>query len=178
MGQYTSYYLYQKYEKRGEQDWIPCYPNTYSISGDATNPMSLVVKSENDTQCGYTPTPTEPIIEWVNLDPSTDYYCNECPTTASTYVLTWEGGARIYNVVRDNSSYNGTVSIVSTKDGRNISCSLGEHSCDWVTVTLNGNTLEYSISANISGEDRRSSNIEIIQNESGKKIYFSVNQDA
>lgn len=76
MGQYTSYYIYERYEKRGEQDWIPCYPNTYSISGDATNPMSLVVKSENDTQCGYTPTPTEPIYRWVNLDPSTDYYCD------------------------------------------------------------------------------------------------------
>lgn len=55
MGQYSSYYLYQKYEKRGEQDWIPCYPNTYSISGDSSNPMTLVMKSSADTECGYVP---------------------------------------------------------------------------------------------------------------------------
>jgi hypothetical protein len=55
MGQYSSYYLYQKYEKRGEQDWIPCYPNTFSMSGDSENPMPFVVKTENDPQCGYSP---------------------------------------------------------------------------------------------------------------------------
>lgn len=97
MGQYTSYYLYQKYEKRGEQDWIPCYPNTYSISGDVTNPMSLVVKSENDTQCGYTPTPTgTPIYSWNTVE---GYVCDECtPTKAmihdesgNTYIISGSG---------------------------------------------------------------------------------------
>lgn len=55
MGQYSSYYLYQRYEKRGDQDWIPCTPNVYSISGDSTNPMPLVEKSSADTECGYVP---------------------------------------------------------------------------------------------------------------------------
>ena len=50
MGQYTSYYLYQKYEERGEQEPIPCYPNVYSIDGEGT--MPLVVKSSADTECG------------------------------------------------------------------------------------------------------------------------------
>ena len=97
MGQYTSYYLYERYEKRGEQDWIPCYPNTYSISGDATNPMSLVVKSENDTQCGYTPTPTgTPIYAWNTVE---GFVCDECtPTKAmihdesgNTYIISGSG---------------------------------------------------------------------------------------
>lgn len=97
MGQYTSYFLYQRYEKRGEQDWIPCYPNTYSISGDATNPMSLVVKSENDTQCGYTPTPTgTPIYSWNTVE---GFVCDECtPTKAmihdesgNTYIISGSG---------------------------------------------------------------------------------------
>lgn len=72
MGQYSSYYLYQKYEKRGEQDWIPVYPNTYSISGDSENPMSLVEKSSADTACGY----VEAIYRWVNLDPSVAWWCD------------------------------------------------------------------------------------------------------
>lgn len=116
MSQYTSYYLYQKYEKRGEQDWIPCYPNTYSISGDATNPMSLVVKSENDTQCGYTPTPTEPMYRWINLDPSTDYYCDG---VAKYYKqqrqVSYDGGTTWSNVVP--SEYQmGTSAETSSSD--------------------------------------------------------------
>jgi len=53
MGAYTSYYLYQKYEKRGNQDWIPCYPNVYSINGGGSE--TPVIKEENDTACGYVP---------------------------------------------------------------------------------------------------------------------------
>lgn len=116
MSQYTSYYLYERYEKRGEQDWIPCYPNTYSISGDATNPMSLVVKSENDTQCGYTPTPTEPMYRWVNLDPSTDYYCDG---VAKYYKqqrqVSYDGGTTWSNVTP--SEYQmGTTAETSSSD--------------------------------------------------------------
>lgn len=72
MGQYSSYYLYQRYEKRGDQDWIPCTPNAYSISGDSTNPMPLVEKSSADTECGYTPE----MYRWINLNPSIDYICD------------------------------------------------------------------------------------------------------
>lgn len=71
MGQYSSYYLYQKYEKRGEQDWIPCTPNVYSISGDSTNPMPLSCKTEYDTACGY----IDVMYRWVNLDPTVVWIC-------------------------------------------------------------------------------------------------------
>ena len=78
MGQYTSYYLYQKFEKRDGQDFIPVYPNTYSIDADGTMPR--VVKNENDENCGYVP-PT-PTYRWITItatsDPST-YICDECP---------------------------------------------------------------------------------------------------
>lgn len=74
--QYTSYYLYQKYEKRGSQDWLPCYPNVFSVDGDGT--MPLVIKTENDPDCGYTP-PTEPIYRWYNIPITTDYVCDVCP---------------------------------------------------------------------------------------------------
>ena len=71
MGQYSSYYLYQKYEKRGEQDWIPCYPNTFSMSGDSQNPMPFVVKTENDPACGY----VDVMYRWINLDPTVVWVC-------------------------------------------------------------------------------------------------------
>ena len=74
--QYTSYWLYQKYEKRGSQEAIPVYPNVYSVDADGT--MSKVIKIENDSACGYVPTGTTQ-YRWVNLDPSVDYYCDECP---------------------------------------------------------------------------------------------------
>lgn len=93
MSQYTSYYLYQKYEKRGEQDWIPVYPNSYSISGDSANPMPLSIKDENDPACGYVPV-IEPIYEWRNMDIATNYYCMSCD--ADHYKL---------NIVTDTSGY-------------------------------------------------------------------------
>lgn len=86
MGQYTSYYLYQKFVKYGSQDWLPAYPNEYSISGDGTNP--LVIKSENDVECGYIP-PSQPIYRWVNLPIETDYICDETP---AKFQATYQGG--------------------------------------------------------------------------------------
>lgn len=72
----TSYYLYQKYEQRGDQAPIPVYPNYWSVDGDGTMPK--VKKQDNDPSCGYVP-PVTPQYRWVNLDISTDYICDECP---------------------------------------------------------------------------------------------------
>ena len=78
MGQYTSYYLYQKYEQREGQDPIPCTPNVYSVDGYGT--MQKVIKIENDPDCGYEPpTPTEPIYRWYQMPISEGYVCDECP---------------------------------------------------------------------------------------------------
>ena len=76
MNQYNSYYLYQQFEKRGSQDWLPCYPNIFSVDGDGT--MPLVMKKENDPDCGYTGD-TQPIYRWYPLPITTDYICDECP---------------------------------------------------------------------------------------------------
>ena len=72
MGQYTSYYLYQKFEKRDGQDFIPVYPNTYST--DANGTMPKVIKEQNDENCGYMP-PIEPVYRW-HVD---GYVCDTCP---------------------------------------------------------------------------------------------------
>lgn len=97
MGQYSSYYLYQKYEKRGEQDWIPCYPNTFSMSGDSENPMPFVVKTENDPACGY----VDVMYRWVNLDPSVVWVC--------------EGTTKYYKQQRQ-VSYDGGVTWTSLEE--------------------------------------------------------------
>lgn len=87
MGQYTSYYLYQKYEQRGEQEAIPVYPNVYSIDADGT--MERVVKIQDDPQCGYDP-PVKPIYKWVNIPITQDYVCDDCPTYQTRWVKTDE----------------------------------------------------------------------------------------
>lgn len=93
MSEFSSYYLYQKFEQRGEQEAIPVYPNVYSIDADGTR--ERVVKLDNDPQCGYEPQAiyrwtnipieedsicedceVEPIYRWANLDPTTEYYCS------------------------------------------------------------------------------------------------------
>lgn len=86
--QYTSYYLYQKYEKRGSQDWLPCYPNIFSVDGDGTMPLSA--KTVDDPECGYVP-PVDPIYRWYNIPISQDYVCDVCPVspTYDTQYLTF-----------------------------------------------------------------------------------------
>ena len=86
MSQYTSYWLYQKYEKRGDQDWIPAYPNVYSVDGEGS--LTAVTKMDNDPACGYVPT-GETIYRWVNLNPNVDYYCEECPPDPGTRIYRW-----------------------------------------------------------------------------------------
>ena len=86
MGKYTSYYLYQKYEKIGSQDWTPVYPQTLSVYSDGTESGSTVIKLYNDTACGYKPS-TEVQYRWVKLNPSVDYICDDCELwVASGYI--------------------------------------------------------------------------------------------
>ena len=75
MSRFTSYYLYQKYEKVGDGEWTPVYPNEYSISGDTNDPMPLVVKTNNDPECGYYP----PIYRWTNSDQTICIYQEDNP---------------------------------------------------------------------------------------------------
>ena len=82
MSEFSSYYLYQRYEKRGDQPWLPSYPNTLSIDGDGT--MPLVVKEEDDPQCGYVP-PLTPIYEWRLVS---GYICDECSSTQYRWYTT------------------------------------------------------------------------------------------
>lgn len=75
MGQYTSYWLYQKYETRGSQDPIPCYPNVYSVDGDGT--MPLHIKNESDIMCGGSGG-CDVRYDWVEIPISEEYICDDC----------------------------------------------------------------------------------------------------
>lgn len=113
MSQYTSYYLYQKYEKRGEQDWIPVYPNTYSIDGDGTMPLSA--KTENDPACGYVP--VEPIYRWFEA-PSTDYVCNGYNKYHKEYYqVSNDNGVTWTNVVPEQTRQGSLIEANSTDCG-------------------------------------------------------------
>ena len=94
MGQYTSYYLYQRYESRDGQRAIPSIPSYYSIDGDGT--MERVIKMENDPNCGYVPPPTEPTYRWYQLPISQDYVCDSCgyvpPIENAKFMVTYIGG--------------------------------------------------------------------------------------
>lgn len=90
MARTSSYYLYEKFEKRGDQDWIPSYPNVYSKDGDGT--MPLVVRIARDEECGWH---CDPEYQWVDVPISEGYVCDECEididfrwvgTSAYTYI--------------------------------------------------------------------------------------------
>ena len=94
MSQNTSYYLYQKYEKIGGQDWTPCYPNVYSISGDDITLYPLVVKSSADTECGYNSRPS-PYITYRTISGTPycsgyDKYVDVYYQESYDYGLTWD----------------------------------------------------------------------------------------
>ena len=176
MGQYSSYYTYQKFEKRGSQDWIPCYPNVYSISGDSQNPMPLSVKSECDVNCGCQST----IYQWVDLDPSVDYYCDECP--ASDYTFTWKNGSETLTRYGDRGTSGGAYLYLISKQGSsNVGFSI-ESMEGWEGVTdpryipstgssSSGTYLLASHPINSSGSDKQYS-VTLKQNESGNRIYL------
>ena len=95
MSEYTSYYLFQKYEKKGDGQWTPVYPPTYSIYSTGEEGGYTKVKNENDTACGYSED-KEPIYQWVQTN---DTSCNG-------YDLHW--------VDKKQVSYNGGVSYQDT----------------------------------------------------------------
>ena len=84
----SSYYLYQRYEKRGDQDWIPSYPNVYSIDGEGSKPLRA--RQMYDTDCGWIPG-TEPIYRWTEITPTSDpstYWCDDCSSEYSKQPFT------------------------------------------------------------------------------------------
>lgn len=177
MGQYSSYYLYQKYEKRGSQDWIPCTPNIYSISGDSQITMPLSAKSECDPQCGCSSTQ----YRWVNLNPSTDWWCDECPS--SDYTFTWENGSTTLTRYGDRGTSGGAYLKLTSKRGDTQVGFRIESTEGWEGVTdsrylpstgsssTNGTYLLAAHPLNSSGEDKQYK-VTLIQNESGNRIYL------
>lgn len=100
-----SYYLYQKYEKRGNQPFHPSYPVEYSVDGNGT--MQKVVKMENDPNCDAVD-PTR--YQWVIV--TGDYMCSgttkcqkEKEQRSDDFGMTWRdtGNYRAGAVIEYNS---------------------------------------------------------------------------
>lgn len=134
---FTSYYLYQKYEKIGDGEWNPTYPNEYSISGDTNDPMPLVVKQNNDPNCGYFP----PQYRWIDTEDTMcvyvqDSYENDYLTfeILSAGTITWKGpsqnggGATLLERTIQYSLDNGQTwnNITSSTGGSIINVSVGD----------------------------------------------------
>ena len=106
-----SYYLYQKYEKRGNQPFHPSYPVEYSVDGNGT--MQKVVKMENDPNCNSV-SPTR--YQWVIV--TGDYMCSgttkcqkEKEQRSDDFGMTWRdtGNYRAGAVIEYNSEDCGYV---------------------------------------------------------------------
>ena len=92
----TSYYKYQKYIKIGEQDWLPDYPNVWSIDGNGTMPLNK--KQDDDPNCGYVP-PVVPIYDWENLNIDEHWICSD-DCTCCEPIYQW-------NIDPDEKNYYG-----------------------------------------------------------------------
>lgn len=118
MNQYTSYWLYQKYEQRGTQEPIPVYPNTYSVNADGTMPP--VVRREYDEQCGWYCNP--PVYQWVDMPITEGFICEECPDEPGTEtILRWTQTENTVCSYEDPTPYESMYFTIIPKTNGNIS---------------------------------------------------------
>ena len=106
-----SYFLYQLYEKRGNQPFHPAYPVEYSVDGNGT--MQKVIKKENDPNCNSV---DNTIYQWVEV--TGDYMCSgttkcqkEKEQRSDDFGVTWTdtGNYRAGTVIEYNSEDCGYV---------------------------------------------------------------------
>ena len=144
MSKYTKYRLYQKYETRGSQEAIPCYPNVFSIDGDGT--MPLVIVEENSRDCGYTGE-TQPIYRWYTLPIDTYYYCDACQDAQYKWVnlpisQDWEcdGTTKYYKQKKQVSVDGGSTwtDVVPPQYQRGAVYEYNSSSCGYITRTTSG----------------------------------------
>lgn len=144
MSKYTKYKLYQKYETRGSQEAIPCYPNVFSIDGDGT--MPLVIVEENSRDCGYTGE-TQPIYRWYTLPIETYYVCDACQDGQYRWVnlpisQDWEcvGTTKYYKQKKQVSVDGGSTwtDVVPPQYQRGAVYETSSQSCGYRTRTTTG----------------------------------------
>uniref|UniRef100_UPI0025E1B514 hypothetical protein n=1 Tax=uncultured Methanobrevibacter sp. TaxID=253161 RepID=UPI0025E1B514 len=85
----SSYYLYQRYEKRGNQNWLPSYPNVYSIDGEGSQPLRA--RQMYDTDCGWIPD-TEVQYRTVSGTPYCSGETGYDKYVYETYQVSYDGG--------------------------------------------------------------------------------------
>jgi hypothetical protein len=139
--------------------------------------MPLSAKSECDPQCGC----SNVQYRWVNLDPSTDWWCDECPS--SDYTFTWENGSYTLNKYGDRGVSGGAyLKLISRNGNAQVGFRI-ESTEGWEGVTdarylpstgyssSNGAYLLAAHPINSSGQDKEY-RVTLIQDESGNRIYL------
>lgn len=185
MNQYTSYWLYQKYEQRGTQEPIPVYPNTYSVNADGTMPP--VVRREYDEQCGWYCNP--PVYQWVDMPITEGFICEECPDEPGTEtILRWTQTENTVCSYEDPTPYESMYFTIVPKTNGNMSA-LPSHAAyerlyysvdntyEWISTSYEGISMEvghkYKFKVVLEDEFDRSSPIcSFIQNTD--YFYFDV----
>lgn len=136
----NSYYLYQKYEKRGDQSWTPVYPEVLSI--DANGTMPLVLKMQDDPSCVQTETKFSLIL---NDSSTVSAECNGSGVITSGEVSSQYSGtvvsAELGNCVTSiDSNTFGNCSVLTSVTIPNSVASIGSSaftSCENITgVTI------------------------------------------
>lgn len=113
MSNFCEYYLYQRYEKVGDGEWTPSYPNEYSISGDSSDPMPLVVKRCESPDCGW----HEPIYRWTDTDDTICIYNGEYAGQYLTIESVEDNNEITWVTTGSNSSSLSTTISASTDNG-------------------------------------------------------------
>lgn len=125
MGQYSSYYLYQKYVSRDGGDFVPVYPEVFSIDADGTMPK--VIRLEEDTACGFNPNP-DAVYRWqVKYVDENDYICyNYSKYYYEYYQVSYNNGVTWQDVTPIQKRRSNTVWEANSYD-----CGYGGDMYEW-----------------------------------------------
>ena len=194
----SSYYLYQRYEKRGDQDWIPSYPNVYSIDGEGAKPLRA--RQMYDSDCGWIPD-TEVQNRTLSGTPfctGYDKYVNETYQVSYDSGVTWETTGNEDVLVERNSTDCGYippepiyrwVQIAPTSDQSTYwcdDCPAPSYSGQYFTLealengsfqfsgsscsTIDNSSIEYSLNSGSTWNTLTRGNSLSVA--SGQKVYF------
>lgn len=92
------YYLYQRYIKYGNSEYVPVYPPEYAISGDTG--QDPVIKRCDSPNCGF----YDPIFRWHQEDISEAYICSGGNKYyKEIYQVSYDNGFNWENVVPEQT---------------------------------------------------------------------------
>lgn len=102
----TSYYMYEKQRSKDSTTWEEVIPSVLSVDADGTE--ARVVEAYDSRKCGYVP-PVDEDVKWVET--TTNYLCDECGLTQYRWVnmdittdYYCQGTTKLYKMKKQESS--------------------------------------------------------------------------